>query len=318
MPFFVGLYQKFNFTDDNRKTVYLLGQGWLAKGFLDNINRKKYYIINISQNNFVNTPLLLSTIKNNKNYNDFDLSKKVDEYHNDKINKIDLENKVIVTDKNSYFYGNKFVVCGLGSSVDQGFHWKNVINNIDPNKNTKINIVGAGPSGTELSFYLSDIGYNVKIIDSLNYNELYSYLSSESKEKIIKLLKKNNIELVPGRFYNKENDNGNVIFATGTRPNQLTNNWKLTESLQLVDYHKIFAGGDCINQTYPRNAQVAYQQGAFIAKKLNNEISDNEPFKFKSNGIALYCGNDKYLIELPNKVSLIIPKLFVDLYYKIT
>ena len=48
MPVFLYVYQKYQFYNYNKdkKTIYLLGQGWLAKGFLDNIDRQKYYIIN--------------------------------------------------------------------------------------------------------------------------------------------------------------------------------------------------------------------------------------------------------------------------------
>ena len=64
---FTGIYQKYKLIeqdDSKKKTVYLLGQGWLAKGFIDYIDKNKFYIINISRHNFVHTPLLLQTMKN--------------------------------------------------------------------------------------------------------------------------------------------------------------------------------------------------------------------------------------------------------------
>ena len=45
------------------------------------------------------------------------------------------------------------------------------------------------------------------------------------------------------------------------------------------------------------SAQVAYQQGIHIAKKLNGEIDKLSSFNYESNGIALNIYDKKVLIE---------------------
>jgi NADH dehydrogenase FAD-containing subunit len=317
-PLCIGIYEKYNELKNvnEKKKVYLLGQGWLAKGFLDHIDKKKYYIINISRNIFINTPLLLQSIKNEGQLQKYNLDKKVNEYHNVSITDIDLKKGMIKTNFFNFMFTDKdYIVCGLGSDVDQGIYWSSIIKNIN-NYNKKINIIGAGPTGTELAFYMKDKGYNVKIFDCLPIDKLYSYLSEEAKYKILSLQHRNNIWLMSNTLYNKDLHEGDVIFAIGFKSNLLTSNWKITDKLLLENYNNIFAGGDCINQNYPKNAQVAYQQGAFIAKKLNGELNENEIFVYKNNGIALYCGNNNHLIN-KNKETIILPSYLVNLYYKI-
>lgn len=46
---------------------------------------------------------------------------------------------------------------------------------------------------------------------------------------------------------------------------------RVTPTLQLPDFPEVFAGGDCVvvgNEPLPATAQVAYQQGAIIARNL--------------------------------------------------
>jgi NADH dehydrogenase FAD-containing subunit len=74
-----------------------------------------------------------------------------------------------------------------------------------------------------------------------------------------------------------------MIWATGTTINPLIDTLsipetsrdkhgqlKLTNTLQLLDFPEVFAGGDCtvMEQPLPATAQVAYQQGAAIAHHL--------------------------------------------------
>lgn len=286
-PTFISLFQKLNNYDYiNKKTVYLLGHGLLAKGFLKYIDKNKFHIINISKN-----------IKN-------DSLCHVDKYHNEIINNIDLDKKQITTNIRKYNFNNNYVVCGLGINTKQ----KEKINKIMNDKDTKkcITIVGASMFGTELSFYLSDKGHYVKLVDKLDINELYNYLSNNSKIKILSLLEKRNVELIYYKNYiDKIDDNYTIL---NNKPNELTEKWKIDKMLQVKNYKNIFAGGDCIDQ--PHNYNLPYQQGVYIAKLLNGEIT--EKFEYKNNGISMYCGNNFYLYETPNKIPLIIPSFLIN------
>ena len=311
-PTFIGFYEKYKLINNfEKQTVYLLGQGWLAKGFVDTIDKNRFKIINISRNNFINTPQLLQNIKLNKNIT-YKLS--VDEYHNEIIEDINLDTKEIKTNKTSYNWSSSYLVCGLGSHIDQGEYWLNTLEKIKQiNKQDKINIIGMGPTGTELTFHLSDLGYNITLFDALSIENTYSFLSTCGKETLLNLLTNYyKIPLVLGRFYDKNIDKGHLIFATGSKPNDLTSKWKITNKLNLENHDNVFAGGDGIVQNLPRNAQVAYQQGVYIAKKINGEKLDE--FNFINNGISIYCGNNKCLVEINNQ-TIILPSFLIDLYY---
>lgn len=331
--FFYYFYNKLNIiNENNKKEICVLGQGWLAKGFLENINRSKYTITNITRNNFVNTPMLLSKLKNNEknkdenieNQNNY-LKKYIDNEINGNIEKIDLENSIVYTTNGNYNFHNKYLVVGLGSNTDTGIYWNtkiNEINNLDKNKIKKICIVGSGPTGTELSFYLKDLGFDITIIDIEKINNLYNYLSTGGKEKILQRLNDKNIKLIDNSLFNetisKQFDYN--IFAIDSISNNLTSNWKINSKLKVNNLHNVFAGGDCILQKYPKNAQVAYQQGKFIAQYLNGQLDIDQEFKYVDNGIALYIGDNKYYIELKNKViktKLEIPEFLVIIYYKL-
>ena len=199
-PMIVGMYEKYKLvyaSPIKKQKVYLLGSGWLAKGFLDNIDKNKYFVINISRHKFVNTPLLLDSLKN-KTSNEIKL-KNIDKKYDETIESIDLTNKVIKTNLNTFNWSGSYVVCGLGSHVDQGQYWTEkitMLNEINLQKTPKkICVVGAGPTGTELSFYLSEFKHKITLMDGLHFDQLYPYLSLKGKHKLYKRLYANNIYL---------------------------------------------------------------------------------------------------------------------------
>ena len=131
-------------------------------------------------------------------------------------------------------------------------------------------------------------------------------------------------------MYSKDDTSFNhVIFATGSRANDLTSKWNITPQLNLKGYNNIFAGGDGISinldidniskrQELPRNAQVAYQQGKYIAMRINNIDKKQDDFKFDNKGISIYTGLGYYYTELiinNNKYKLSIPEQLIKIYY---
>ncbi len=315
----ISIYNKYKIS--YKQKVVLLGQGWFAKGFLDHINTNKFYITNITRHPFVNTPLLLKSVNSkNKYYKNNKFTDFIDEIIYDDILKIDIDNKNIITKNNCISWNNGYLVCGLGSNRDIGKQWIPIIEKLK--NHTQMNnysIIGSGPTGTELAFHLADLGHNVTIFDMLDDEKIYNYLTKQGKQTILEKLNYSNIKLLCGKPFtnNMEKQYGKAIFAIGSSPNYLTKNWISTSKLNLVNHNDIFFGGDCVhNTTLPRNAQVAYQQGKYIAERLNQgNIKDND-FKFDNKGISLYCSNNKYYIET-NTLQFVIHKTFVELYYLI-
>jgi NADH dehydrogenase FAD-containing subunit len=330
VPSFMKFKDWFNSdTKYEKKNVYLLGQGWFAKGFLEYIDKSKYTVTNVYRNQFVNTPMLLQTIKSDTKLNT-SITKFVanaDRCILDTVESIDLPRKHFSTvSGNKYSWEGGYLVCGLGSNTDVGKFWTEKISylkNIKPKSN--LCIVGAGPTGTELGFHLTDLGHKITLYDGMDIDKLYTFLTPDGKLKILNSLKDKSIELVPSKMFGLEDKPkfDDVIFAVGSRPNDLVSKWEVTPKLNLLGYSDVFIGGDCIGiqqnndqlvKSYPKTAQVAYQQGMYVAKRLNNLKETNEDFVYVPKGIALYKGSNSYYVEIDD-LKLTIPKIFVEVYY---
>ena len=290
--------------DLNKKNVVLLGQGWFAKGFMEHIDKSQYKITNIYRHEFVNTPMLLKNVsqsvvkQDNLSINKF--INLIDKLCKDEIKQIDISNEIVITNKEKISWKNGYLVCGLGSHTDIGNFWNNKINELRQlPTNQKICIVGAGPTGTELAFHLNDLKHNITIYDGLP--DVYTYLTLDGKKYILDRLKQCNINLFTNKMFS-ENDRksfDHVIFAIGSRPNDLTSKWKLTPYLNLEGHSNIYSGGDGRGHSslfegevaLPRNAQVAYEQGKYIALRLNSKENNKKEFEFENKGIAIYTGH---------------------------
>jgi NADH dehydrogenase FAD-containing subunit len=315
----------------NKQNVVLLGQGWFAKGFMEHIDKSQYRITNIYRHDFVNTPMLLKTIKqdqaseSNTNNRTSKFVNLIDNKIKDDIKEIDIKNEIVITNKEKISWKNGYLVCGLGSHTDIGNFWTNKINELRqlPN-NQKICIVGAGPTGTELAFYLNDLKHNITIYDGLP--DVYTYLTLDGKKHILDRFKCFNINLFTNKMFSETDRKSfdHVVFAVGSRPNDLTSKWKLTPYLNLEGHSNIYSGGDGRSMQpstsgrsieaklqlqpstsgrsmqpngLPRNAQVAYEQGKYIALRLNSK-ENNKEFEFENKGIAIYTGLNRYYVEL--------------------
>jgi NADH dehydrogenase FAD-containing subunit len=326
LPLFFKLKEQFNISKNNnqdKQNIVLLGQSWFAKGFMEHINRSKFSITNIYRTEFVNTPMLLQTIKpiSNSNSNCSSFTKLIDRTIKDEIIAIDLSNEVIKTRSVNISWKKGYLVCGLGSNTDIGNFWNGKINELKQlTKPQNICIVGAGPTGTELAFHLTDLNHKITLYDGLP--EVYNYLTSNGKKYLLEQLELNNIKLFTNKMYSPDDAKlfNQVIFAIGSRPNDLTNKWEITPELNLKGYSNVFSGGDGnINKGLPRNAQVAYQQGKYIALKLNSSLDTNNKFEFENKGIAIYIGNGIYYVEIHlfGKIySFNISEKIMYIYYK--
>lgn len=84
------------------------------------------------------------------------------------------------------------------------------------------------------------------------------------------------------------------------RPGRLLTN----DHLQIPGHPEIFAAGDCANvagASLPQTAQLAMQEGKYLAKTLNNEARGKgiKPFEFQNLGMLAYVGDSKALAEIP-------------------
>jgi len=340
-------YKLNNLNNTSKKNILLLGDGFFARGFLHQIDYKKYNITQIYRDEFINPQDIFYSLQRNIKYEPDkhihfrDKIKNLFSFFNKKnITKIKEDIKTLtISEKNAtinnklYYYD--FLIVGLGSQKSLKM-WTDELNNLTKIKNNNtIDIIGTGPVGFEIAMMLNKY-YKINMYDILTEDKIFSYVNLYHKNFILDLLNKKNIKLHLGGFYdenNEQNKNNYKIFCVGTKPNDLTKNMSVNLHFNLITpktlyenkimnlcapmeiYDNIFLGGDCVNTGYIKNAQVAYQQGIHIAKKLNGEIDKYAQFNYESNGIALNIDDKKVLIEnhniLPNGIY---PDFITHLY----
>ena len=193
---------------------------------------------------------------------------------------------------------------------------------ISVGKSNKIFIIGAGPSGVELSCKVSDLyksKFEVNIVEKTS--EILNNSKIFNKEEAEKTIEKKNINLMKNYSVVEINDEQillsnnlnqvekfpyfDVIWTAGIKPNlpefnqqiqQINNKILINKNLQLHDYPNIFVIGDIsqieATNSYPVTAQVAMQQGEHVALNLKLLINNEKllPFKFNDNGEMMSLG----------------------------
>lgn len=72
------------------------------------------------------------------------------------------------------------------------------------------------------------------------------------------------------------------------------------EFLRVLSHPEIYAVGDCaaeLHSARPATAQVAAQEGRYVAKLLNGHT--DQPFRYRHSGMLAYVGGFKALVDLP-------------------
>ena len=193
---------------------------------------------------------------------------------------------------------------------------------ISVGKSNKIFIIGAGPSGVELSCKVSDLyksKFEVNIVEKtseiLNNSKIFNREEAEKTiaKKHINLMKNYSVvEINDEQILLSNNLNQiekfsyfDVIWTAGIKPNlpefnqqiqQINNKILINNNLQLHDYPNIFVIGDIsqieATNNYPVTAQVAMQQGEHVALNLKLLINNEKllPFKFNDNGEMMSLG----------------------------
>jgi NADH dehydrogenase FAD-containing subunit len=312
-------------------TVLLLGDGFFARGFLHHIDYNKYKVTQIYKDPFINPQDMMYNLQRNKIYTD---GCHFRNYFRDYLYKFLYKNSIIkkkmtidsinIINKNEVeinkeIYNFDYLVIGLGAQKTLK-DWSNEINEFISNKNNNLSvgIVGMGPIGLELGNILSNFKNinKVDMFDMLSKDKVLGY--TNNKEYLLTLLNNKNISTTYEKMYNKtEYNHDKVFFCVGTRANNLTANLKVNNYLQIKInenhyYDNIYLGGDAINSTkYIKTGQLAYQQGKYVAERLNN----NKEFMYKHNGLSLNLGDKKVLIENHNIVpNGIYPDFIIKLY----
>jgi NADH dehydrogenase FAD-containing subunit len=321
---------------NKKQSIVLLGDGFFARGFLHHIDYHKFHITQIYKDEFINPQDMMYNLDRNKKFDksfhfrdllykkpDVKIKENITHMHISINNNINNNINIVAIQQldpkghinNNYYFD--YLVIGLGANKSLA-KWKdelNEINNFNYNTinkkfNINIDIIGMGPVGLELTNILSQ-KFNITMYDILPKEKVFNYVYN--KELLFDLLDKKNVNLSFSEMYKNNNDNYN-IFCVGSRPNILTQKFKPVNKYLQIDKN-IYMGGDCATSDFIKTGQVAYQQGAYVAKRLNKQISLNKPFEYSHTGTSLHLGNKKVLIEgnqyLPDNVY---PDFIIKMY----
>jgi NADH dehydrogenase FAD-containing subunit len=311
-------YRDIYYNENNKKeNVLLLGDGFFARGFLHHINRNKFHITQIYKDEFINPQDLMYSLQRNQIFDkafhirDF-FYKSPDKKIKNEIKSMTSHNNnnIIIND---VMYDYDHLVVGLGAQKTL-MDWKNDINKFINMRNMSIGIVGIGPIGYELASILAK-NNKIDMFDMLSRDKVLSFVSPTNKESLLGLLEEKNITTTYSQMYNsKDNTHDKFLLCIGSRPNNLSMSFKIDNFL--MSNRNVYVGGDCVNDLkYQKTAQIAYQQGVYVAKRLNGDISLDEPFVYKHNGTSLNVGDKKVLIEGQNYLpDGLYPDFFVKFY----
>ncbi len=301
--------------DINKENVILLGDGFFARGFLHHINYNKFIITQIYKDEFINPQdIMYSLERDTKHEKSFHFRDLITNFFKpshikikEEIKSMEIINSTININDNNYKFD--YLVIGLGASKSLA-DWTKEINNMYNFK--YINVIGMGPIGLEIANILSYKNHSIKMFDLLEKDKVLNYVSPKNKELLFKNL--NKVEMNFGKKCNEPT--GYNLYCIGSRPNILTQNFIQANEYLQIDKN-IYIGGDCSYSNFYKTGQIAYQQGVYVAKRLNGENNGilDVPFKYSHNGISLHMGNKKVLIEghpyLPDSVY---PDFFIKLY----
>jgi NADH dehydrogenase FAD-containing subunit len=323
MDIYYNFYNYYNYNYNNtntRKNVILLGDGFFARGFLHTIDSRKFNTFQIYKDSFINPQDMMYSFQRDQIFSRGNHFRDI--FYKGKETKLKMEIKTLgLSDENNTVTINNdklnfdYLIIGLGAQKTLQM-WTDELNENVGKRNQNYGIVGMGPIGLELGLIISKFN-KVDMFDMLPQQKVLGYVSPIRKEEVLKILKEKDITTTYEKMYDSKNySHDKTFFCVGTRPNILTQNFKINKYLQTTINPNIYIGGDCINSLeYIKTGQMAYQQGVYVAKRLNKEIGLDEPFEYKSNGIALNVGDKKVLIEGNSIISDgVYPDFIIKLY----
>ncbi len=200
-------------------------------------------------------------------------------------------------------------------------------------------VVGGGPTGVEFAAELNDLvredlvkWYPLLIPDTRitlleATDQILNAFDSRLAQYAMRLFKRHSIEVKPnspvkevksGQILLRDGTSipcGLVVWSTGIGPTELilslpyarnrASRILTDEYLRVGGTEATYAAGDCATPadvSYPATAQVAQQEGKFLARHFNR-IALNKPpspFRYHDLGMLAYVGGRRALADLPN------------------
>lgn len=197
---------------------------------------------------------------------------------NDLQRKLDVQEKVFIN----------IVGCGLTGSE--------IVGNLLDLKNSKLHITAIDGLPRPLNIFPTEIGeYTRQFWKENGVQTYFNYFLKDINSNELTIQKNNDIHKLKYDI---------SIWCGGIKSNLLSqtinNNLGIKCSfgipvnkfLEVNENKNIFAIGDCSVFPYriPLSAQVAYQQGKYLAERFNQDFKNNNEFKFNDKGKIGYIG----------------------------
>ncbi len=200
-------------------------------------------------------------------------------------------------------------------------------------------VVGGGPTGVEFAAELNDfvredlvkwypalIPYTrITLLEAAR--QILGTFDSRLSEYATRLFQRQSIEVKPNSPVKELREKeiimhdgssvpyGLVVWSTGIGPTELTLSldFRRSKSARVVtdEFLRVegsadtYAAGDCatpVDVNYPATAQVAQQEGKYLARQFNRMAKGKPPYPFtyRDLGMLAYVGNRRALANLPN------------------
>lgn len=325
----------FTMQSEPKSQVVVVGSGWGASAFVDNIDRDKYNVKVISASDArLNQPRMISDFA--PSYKTLKIKPVLDKCLS--VNKIDRK---LIGEKSTYRYD--YLVVAVGSEPND-FNTKGVAEHCLMFKNAQhlellksrlvdqssVTVIGAGPTGIELAFKLQLLGHTVTLIEAAGtilpgfsmqmQTETYRQLMDRKiavklNTKITEITESSIVTSTASLPRDKV-----TVWTCGIKPvafvRTMTNNSRpYTTNAFLKTDDNIYAIGDVVAGMGPPTAQNAKQQGTFLANHFNNNFEEKNPYKYNEKGRVIDTGSG--LIVEYNGTLLNLPYMFRSVFYSI-
>ena len=318
-----------------KEKIVIVGFGWASIGFLQYIDDNLYDIVVISKDDkFVYSPLLAQNVKQNFDLTiPINSLKKNLSFIQDNVDSIDFKKKIVISKDN---VGYNYLIFSHGADVNtfnipgvekHTYYLKTFEDSLAikeklqelPNS-SKIAVIGCGLAGSELVGSLSDMKkFQIFAIDALERPVIT--FDKTLSEKVIQIWEKQNITMLFKSFVQeikekslKIKDKEDVhfdmaVWCGGIKMSALSQFVNKTLGLQnnrgipvdpylfIENQKDLFAIGDCGFSGHPPTAQVAYQEGIYLAKQFNQKLPRTTKFSFQDKGQIGYIGNGQSIYQ---------------------
>jgi NADH dehydrogenase FAD-containing subunit len=227
----------------------ILGGGYAGLNTYYNLKCNKLLISNTDK--FIFYTAFLRNIIHKTNY-----TTNIEFVKQEQIKDIDIQNKIVRTDKNEYYADNLIIALGckrqnLNKIIDFIIKNNNIIIGVEDQYDEYIAL--------QIAFYAKRVGKNVKYVGSP-----LSWLGKNVEEKVSSLLSKYKIEI-----YEKPN-----LILQKCEPPESLDFLKVNSNLEVKN--GVYAVGDIIHG-WPKLGELAMRSGRFLGKKISKK--DSSPFQ---------------------------------------